>query len=478
MRKLIYGIAALTAGLGALAMTGAAQAAPARFTPGACVGDFTGVDRKVDCGILSVDETRGGKGNRRVAMPVTIVRASAPKPGATPVIFLHGGPGGASVEGVARRIRGVAGRELMAIDQDWIFFDQRGGGLSSPALDCGTSPFNDAGPLTDAAAASLVACAQRLVAAGIDLSRYNAVEVAKDIQDLRQTLGLKQVNLMGGSYGTRIALAVVKHDPQEIRAVVLDSPWTPEATWAEGGPEMVSDAVREIFKRCALDKACTEKYGATQAQFDTLAAKWLTGPQTLKGKTYRADDLGGFLMDAAYSASAARALPATLARFVAGDMTELDAHIADRSGYAEAQHMTHLCKEEFPFESADRMRVGAKRDPVSGLLASSMGRYFEVCKAFPVGAPNPLEAQPVSSDVPALFLAAEIDPGCPPAVARAAVGRFPKGQLTIVPNTTHGVSGGSACARKMIRAFLIDPTAPIDETCLHPEHDRFVFNLD
>jgi hypothetical protein len=30
----------------------------------------------------------------------------------------------------------------------------------------------------------------------------------------------------------------------------------------------------------------------------------------------------------------------------------------------------------------------------------------------------------------------------------------------------------------MIRGFLADPTAPIDQSCLHPEHDRFVFDLD
>jgi pimeloyl-ACP methyl ester carboxylesterase len=350
--------------------------------------------------------------------------------------------------------------------------------LSQPALDCGEVALNDAGPLNDAAAQQLIACSQRLQASGVDLSRYNAEEVVKDIQDLRQTLGLKQVDLLGVSYGTRIALAVVKHDPRGVRAVVLDSPWTPEAKWAEGGPEMVSDAVKEIFKRCAADAACAAKYPHPTADLDAFAGRLLGGPQTIKGHVYTADDLGGYLMDAAYSGPDARALPATVAKFAAGDMTALDEQIADRSGYSEAQHLTHLCKEEFPFESEARMRQGAQRDPVSRLLEASMGRYFTVCKAYPVGAPDPVEAQPVSSNLPTLFLAAEIDPGCPPAVAKAAVGRFSKGQLTIIPNTTHGVSRNSACARKMIRAFLADPNAPIDQSCLHPEHDKFVFDLD
>jgi pimeloyl-ACP methyl ester carboxylesterase len=477
MRKMIWG-AALSAGLAVTALASGAHAAAPKFLPGACAGDYAGVANRIECGTLVVDETRGGPGVRRVALPVAIVKASAPKSGAVPVIYLHGGPGGGTVEHVGRQMRGAAGRELVAVDQDWIFFDQRGGGLSQPSLDCGEVALNDAGPLNDAAAQELVACSERLQASGVDLSRYNAEEVVKDIQDLRQTLGLKQVDLFGVSYGTRIALAVVKHDPRGVRAVVLDSPWTPEAKWAEGGPEMVSDAVKEIFKRCAADAACAAKYPHPGADLDAVANRLLAGPQTINGKVYAADDLGGYLMDAAYSGPDARALPATVAKFATGDMTALAEQMADRSGYSEAQHLTHLCKEEFPFESEARMRQGAQRDPVSRLLEASMGRYFAVCKAYPVGAPDPVEAQPVSSNLPTLFLAAEIDPGCPPAVAKAAVGRFSRGQLTIIPNTTHGVSRGSACARKMIRAFLADPTAPIDQSCLHPEHDKFVFNLD
>jgi pimeloyl-ACP methyl ester carboxylesterase len=477
MRKMIWG-AALSGAFAALALAGNAHAAEPKFTPGPCAGDYSGVANKIECGTLVVDETRGGPGTRRVALPVTIVKASAPKAGLPPVVYLHGGPGGGVVENLGRSLRSAAGRELIAVDQDWIYFDQRGGGVASPILDCGSVALNDAGPLNDAAAQQLIACAQRLKASGVDLSQYNAEEVVKDIQDLRKTLGLKQIDLFGVSYGTRIALAMVKHDPSGVRAVVLDSPWTPEAKWAEGGPEMVSDAVKVIFKRCAEDAACNAKYPHPGADLDAVATKLLAGPQTIGGQVYAADDLGGFLMDAAYSGPDARALPATVAKFAAGDMTALAEQMEGRSGYNEAQHLTHLCKEEFPFESEAAMRKGAQRDPVSRLLEASMGRYFQVCKAYDVGAPDPVEAQPVSSPIPTLFLAAEIDPGCPPAVARAAVGRFPKGQLTIIPNTTHGVSRGSACARKMIRGFLADPTAPIDQSCLHPEHDKFVFDLE
>ncbi|GAA5151128.1 alpha/beta hydrolase [Pseudonocardia eucalypti] len=471
-------LAVVTLGLTACAGQPAPQApSEPAFRPGACAGDYTGVPNKIECGTLVVPETRGADGPRRIALPVTIVRASAPRPGAVPVVYLHGGPGAGAVEDVGGQLRDARGRELVAIDQDWIFFDQRGGGLSAPALDCGEVALTDAGPLSDVAAAQLVSCAERLRASGVDLSRYNAEEVVRDIQDLRAALRLDRIDLFGVSYGTRIALAAVQHAAEGVRAVVLDSPWTPEAMWAEGGPEMVSDAVREIFTRCAADPACHGRFPDAAPQLDALANRLLPGPQTINGKTYTADDLGGFLMDTAYSSPGARALPATVARFTAGDMTELDQHLAERSGYHEAQHLTHLCKEEFPFEDEGRMRRRAQRDPVSRLLENSMGRYFQVCRSYPVGPPDPVEAQPVSSPLPTLFLAAEIDPGCPPAVARTAAARFPNGQLSIIPNATHGVFRGSACARKMIRSFLADPNGKVDQSCLHPEHDRFVFDL-
>ena len=83
----------------ALAAAFAAFAAPAlaaapTYTATPCTGDFTGLPWRVECGMLTVDETRGGHTGRRVSMPVTVVKALHPIAGLPPVISLHGGPGG------------------------------------------------------------------------------------------------------------------------------------------------------------------------------------------------------------------------------------------------------------------------------------------------------------------------------------------------------------------------------------------------
>lgn len=471
---------AAAAAAGAVLCIGAAKAPPSlqpRLIPAACAFERPVDGRRVDCFTLIAPEARGTASRRTVAMPVAIIRAANRKPGLPPVIYLHGGPGGGAVGGAMRFAQGKIGQDF-AQDQDLIVFDQRGGRLSVPSLDCGDLALTDAGPLSEPTAQALIACGQRHAAAGVDLSRYNAVEIVRDIQDLRRLLKLRQVDLFGVSYGTRIALAVLAHDPTGIRAVVLDSPWPPEATWAEGGPQLVSDAVKGVFARCRADAACAAKYPDAEAGLNALARRLLAGPIAKDGRRYTAEDLGNFLMDQTYSNAGARALPRDAARLAAGDYSLLDESIAERSGYVEAQHLSHLCKEEFPFETATAMLKGIGDDPVSGLLARSMARYFEVCARFPVGKPDPMEARPVTSGVPTLWLAAEIDPGCPPQFAKASARRFSKGQLVVIPNATHGVFAGSSCSRKMIRAFLADPTKPVDRSCLSPEHDRFVFTLE
>jgi pimeloyl-ACP methyl ester carboxylesterase len=467
-------LAFLVAGLAFLTAGGAAHATSASFVISPCTGDFSRVEQKVDCGFLFVEETRGSGSGRRVSLPVAIVRARRPKAGLPPVFFLHGGPGGSSIQTLAERLESPFGRELIAQDQDWIFFDQRGSKLAAPELDCGEIALNDAGPLSEAASAGLKACGIRHAAAGVDFARYNSLEVARDLQDLRRALKIDRFDILGPSYGTRIGFSLMAREIAGLRAAVLDSVWTQDANWAVGGPQAISAAAKTIFARCAEDVKCHKAYPDPARDLEATAARFLAGPVKLNDQTYTADDLGGFLMDTMYDADGARALPRDVHAFAAGNYAALDQWIADRGGYSEAQHLAFLCKERFAFEEKEAVTAAAN-DKVSQLTVATFKRYFDACAAFPVGAADPLENQPVSSSIPTFMLSAEFDPGCPPDLARAAVARFPRGQLVIFPNTTHGVYRISPCARQLIRAFLIDPNASLDTSCVKSQPDQFEF---
>lgn len=464
-------VLAVVAGLTALAPP--AKAAAPVFTDTPCPADWpTGV-REVRCGTLTVDEARDGSSDRRIGVAVVILKASQPYKDASgrflpPVVMFHGGPGGALTPGAGRLLGALSRRpDLAAVDQDVILFDQRGGGRSDPSMDCPGVQLTDAGPPTDKDRDGLIACLKTYQAQGVDLRWYNAAAIADDVRDLTQALGLEKIDLRGGSYGPRIEAAVITHQPQIVRAAVMDSPWPPEGNWAVGTPEQVSTAVRLVLAKCAAQPACAARHPDIQSRFEAEARKWLAGPITGKdGRTFTVDDLSAFLMDTTYSARGVRSLPADLDRIIAGDLTPVAEIAGNRTYYSEGQHMAHLCKEELPFESKARLAAGAEGDPVAQVLVPSLARLFDVCAAVDVGAADPVENQPVQTTIPTLFVAAEIDPGCPPALTQAAAKGYANSQVVIVTNATHGVIDASPCTRRMARDFLRDPSAPVDRSCL------------
>ena len=469
--------------LAALALVAGCTPHPAKpekpklgFAATACAESFAGLPNKVDCGTMTVEETRGANNGRLVSFPVVIVHATDAAPKADPVIYLHGGPGGAIVRGLADRLR--AGRVPVTNDRDWIFFDHRGTGQSTPLLDCGTAPLSDAGVTSDEGVAQLQACGEKFTAQGIDLSQYNSAVIARDIGDLRAALHITTYNLFGVSYGTRVAMAVMQHDPKDLRAVVLDSVWPPEALATAPLPGLVSREVRQVLALCAADTACNAAYPDLERRFDERLTTWLKTPAVKDGKTYTADGVAAYLLDAVYGTDSARSLPASIDALLKGDYHDLDAFMVEQSGYVEGQFFTHMCKEEFPFEKPSAVETGLdEADPIAEATARDVRRFFPVCEGFKVGPADPVENQPLTSDIPALLLTADIDAGCPAELSDAAVKRLSHGAHFNFANRTHGVSRQSPCARAMVKQFLATADAHVDAACLPGDHPKFEFIL-
>jgi len=99
---------------------------------------------------------------------------------ATPLLFLHGGPGA----GVRS-----ADKELFAgLRRPVIFFDQRG---------CGLSKFSDR------------------------LQANTTSQLIADIEQLRAALAIEQVMLAGGSWGSTLSLLYAIHYPQRVSRLIL-----------------------------------------------------------------------------------------------------------------------------------------------------------------------------------------------------------------------------------------------------------------
>src|SRR5262249_18591448 len=117
-------------------------------------------------------------------------------------------------------------------DRDVIAFDQRGVGRSQPALDCQEltdltyqtlSEHISVDESVKLGADAISACGHRLKGQGINLAAYNSAESAADVNDLRQVLGYDQFDLLGISYGTRLALTIMRDFPQAAHSSIIDS---------------------------------------------------------------------------------------------------------------------------------------------------------------------------------------------------------------------------------------------------------------
>ena len=198
------------------------------FNPAPCAFPVPGGYR-VYCGYLVVPENRAAPNSALIQLHVAVFQSFAEGPEPDPVVHLAGGPGSSSLDVVAY----LFGQGLDAVlnRRDFIFFDQRGTGYSRPRLDCpernALTPTLLSGALSDdqefqAIVDAFHRCRDRLTAQGIDLSAYNSAASAADVNDLRLALGYEQLNLYGDSYGTRLALTVMRDYPGAVRSVVLE----------------------------------------------------------------------------------------------------------------------------------------------------------------------------------------------------------------------------------------------------------------
>jgi pimeloyl-ACP methyl ester carboxylesterase len=425
------------------------------FEATACDPSLAALGRDLTCGVLRAPQDRANPAGLTVAMPVVVVRARLGQPPKTPVIYLHGGPGGAVVARLPAILAGAAGRTVFTPDRDWVFFDQRGGGLGTPNLDCGALSLTDAGIANDADMEALRACFAGFTGAGVDFGFYNSKTIADDIQDIRAAFGYEAFDLFGVSYGTRIALAVAQYRPEGLRAMVLDSPYPPEARGTQELPRIAAGFARHLMRpEAGLDD-----------RFSALITSWEKAPP----EGVRVDDLGQFIVDLLYDRAGVANFRQTVKSLIAGDLRALKAYIENRSGYAEAQNIAHFCKEELPFEQVSRMRAWAATDAIARAVAAPATRYFAACDLVNVGPPEPREIEPYRGPVPALFLVAGIDPGCPLEFAAPAAKNMANAQLVAFEARTHGVTRDSPCAVSMMRSFLDQPNAPVDRTCLARE---------
>ncbi|MGV8929493.1 MAG: alpha/beta fold hydrolase [Brevundimonas sp.] len=194
------------------------QAGPIRFK------GWRDEETDAEQGFFDVPEDRRDPGSRRIRLSYVRFPSRAARPG-PPIVYLSGGPGGTAT-GTATGPRFPIFQALREV-ADVIAFDQRGTGLSNhiPARPTPTGPLPvlTREGITAAVRDEFQKAWVDWTAAGVAMRGYNTAESADDIDDLRRHLGAETIDLWGISYGTHLALSVLKRHGDRIGRVALAS---------------------------------------------------------------------------------------------------------------------------------------------------------------------------------------------------------------------------------------------------------------
>jgi len=491
--SVIMGLALVASTFGAAS----AQAGEATFEPAECpfgmpAGQVEG--ETVDCGYVVVPENRTNPDSRSIRLAVAIFHPPGGIEHPDPLVYLEGGPGGSALKLLGLRDFEASYGPFLEQGREIIILDQRGVGRSEPALECPAfveryvdlldqrldGPRLDGDQMRALKVEALTDCAEEL-GAGADLTAYNTTQNAADIEDLRRALGYEQLNLWGASYGTRLALDVMRDHPAGLRSVILDAPFPPEVDLYYV-PDAFGRALGEVFSACAADEACEAAYPDLEGVFLEAVAGLDENPVAVTLLDQISGDRIPFLMDGdafleqvfrgLYSTAVRQELPGIIydARDGTFDalllITQLD--ILRQYFRSWGMYFSVLCHDEVPFSSLESFEASRDRQPqLAGMYDHfELGPLaYEVCANWDAGVADALESEPVRSSVPALIMTGQYDPIVPPAFGEGVASTLEEASFYVFPGVSHGASG-TECATQLMLDFLDDPSATLDAACL------------
>lgn len=468
-----------------------------------------------ECGTLHVPEDHLRPGPRMVQLPFVIFRSTNPEPGSVPVVVTGGGgPGGPlgighnSVRPIDHSLWAPFSRMSLFGGRDLILVDNRGVGSSVPRLDC--PEFEnvvieliqmDATEAEEQSAirAGFASCRLRLTETeGIDISKYNVVQAAHDLDALRRGLGFDSINLYGVSYGTSVALVYAREFPNATRALVLDSVAPPHIKFLEELPKLSWRAFERVFEMCADDESCRTRFGDDlQERFETFLGNLddgfldltITHPRTLEPLPLKVGSglIVSSLYLSMYAGTEIQKVPLILHTLMNNSfdylgevVRETNIKLAFWRSLDEGAYASYSCYDEIPFNDAGYALQEVEKYPIQ----KSMNRPaiiagFAMCDVWNVPAGDPVEAAPVRSPVPTLLLSGALDPVTPPEWAAELLQYLPRAYHVVWPGISHGVLSASFCADEMAQKFLDQPDRdPTGINCIYDPQAPFQFSLN
>jgi pimeloyl-ACP methyl ester carboxylesterase len=417
-------------------------------------------------GYLAVPQDHADPNGPRLRIAIAVLPARSASRLPDPVVSIAGGPGLPAIEFHMRlRSEGPHPLDVFRERRDLVVIDARGHGFSGPPR---CSELDGAGPLTDESPAAeriwlskLAACRERLLANGVRLETLSSVQAAHDLELLRRALGAPQLNLIGLSYGSRIAAEALRQVPSSIRAVYFSGPVPAGHVGDHDERGQAEEVIETLFRRCATQPGCRAAYPRLEADYDTVMSRLRRSPVRVPVPRSDAAPEGEVVVDEALMrggfaqillnrklAAGAPLLIHTLAEQGTGPLGRMAPQLMQAIGGVSAAAGTFLA-----FWCND------------GRVNSTSSEVLQQrCRTWLGEAYTGRRAEPVHSPVPGLIETGEFDPRTPPSFARFLAAGMPRAHVLILP--WYGHERPPDCSFRISRHFFDAPDDAPDTTCV------------
>ena len=435
-------------------------------------------DSVMRCGTVTVPQNRNAPNDSRlisVVLPVVIY--SLPGAKGTPLLFLSGGPGESSIDGLQQIfLRSTTGQMALRA-RPIIAFDRRG---FSPVFDRATPDLGTIVFQPQLARSAVIASlrdslgrrARDLRNHGIDPSNFTTSEAVEDIADVARALHLDKLVVFGASYGTHEALQFMSRHSPMVEAAILDGVAPPNATKLLDSTYMATTGqaiVGRVVADCRADPICNADFSELPQVVASLASNSRPIRKTVRftasGQWRTLEVSGPAVLSVLGIASAddrvLANIPRAIVEFVSSDTLSGDITPNVLLAAALDPSLQAANKQTLPLVywiafCGDR----PQGDPKAGdrQLCDAMGVEFE----------GPNAIAPVKSDVPTLLLSSGYDAQTPAELADSAATSLTRHQRVHFARAGHVAFARPivmACVTIVVESFLRNPDQPPPGDC-------------
>ncbi|WP_299361719.1 alpha/beta fold hydrolase [Winogradskyella sp.] len=436
----------------------------------ACALPYSNLQSEDRCGFVEVPRNWDIETDETTSLGYLVIRSQSKNRKDDPVVFLQGGPGGNVLD-----LANIYSQINLDSDRDFILYDQRGVGFSEelcPDLNLQLLEIMALDLNIEEEIAELKkrvqSCTDYLKT---DPRQFSTATNAKDLEALRQHLGYKQLNLFGGSYGTRLGLKYMELYPNHVRSAILSGLFPPEIRMYDHLFSSFSHSFNKMFSDCAKNSKCNTNYPNLKTEFlkfySSLKAKpiqiFLNGTNFVLNQ----QDILLFIHQMLYKDSTIEALPKFILalknrdkKYIAGT---INSFLPRLTLINLAVYYSIMTADEGRFNNQAKLNKDSRDLLFADTGLSLFSADPEVIKIWPSVNVESNPMQPVKSNIPTLLISGEYDPVTPPSNGDTAAKRLRLGQHVIFSNDGHVPI--NTCFFSLAKQFLDNPKAELNGNC-------------